>query len=139
VRAKRNWKSPIYGFFLSAVETKIVDGKRAHIFHCAAEVCGQPTRVVKRFTEGADRSSTANLRYHAKRCFGDCQVERVEEEHKGDPQAVSKVRAFLAKYGNGKIGQQTLTHLFGAGGKGPVYSFRALSEEQSRSFFFFVD
>ena len=64
------WRSPIYSFFKSNVNIQYHEGRLVHFFACAARACKSPIGGIRRFQDKQDKSSTANLRSHAIRCFG---------------------------------------------------------------------
>jgi hypothetical protein len=69
---KRTWRSPIYSFFKSDdVSVQYHNDRLCHFFPCAARKCKTAAGGVRRFQDSKDRSSTANLRHHALRCFGE--------------------------------------------------------------------
>ena len=69
---KRTWRSPIYSFFKTdKVSVQYHNGRLCHFFPCAARKCKTVAGGVRRFQDSADRASTANLRHHALRCFGE--------------------------------------------------------------------
>jgi hypothetical protein len=71
--ARKTWRSPIYSFFKPDVAVEIHRGRVSHFFRCAAKRCKTDARGVRRYQDKGDKSSTANLRHHAIRCFGeDC-------------------------------------------------------------------
>ncbi len=72
---KRTWHSPIYSFFKDDVKLDHFDGRPCHYFKCAARRCKTKLGGVRRFQDSKDKSSTANLRHHARRCFGDEAVQ----------------------------------------------------------------
>ncbi|TFK81780.1 hypothetical protein K466DRAFT_501565, partial [Polyporus arcularius HHB13444] len=67
-----DWNSPIYAFFEPRPEIEYVDGRRTHAFKCMARGC--KVRV-RRYLDSKDRSSTGNLRRHAKSCWGEEAVD----------------------------------------------------------------
>jgi hypothetical protein len=67
---KKGWRSPIYSFFKPDVTFQYHKGRPCHFFRCAAPKCKLRTGGVRRFQDSKDRSSTANLKHHALRCFG---------------------------------------------------------------------
>jgi len=67
----KKWTSPVYVFFKKTPQIKYKDGRRAHIFKCAAGRCkGRNSRYVYRFLDMGDANSTSNLLCHAKICWG---------------------------------------------------------------------
>ncbi|KAN0113508.1 hypothetical protein V8E52_007666, partial [Russula decolorans] len=62
------WRSPIYSFFKS---DNYHNSRLCHFFPCTARKCKTPVRGVRRYQDSKDRASTANLRHHALRCFGE--------------------------------------------------------------------
>jgi hypothetical protein len=75
---KKNWHSPIYSFFKSDVNIKYLDGRPCQFFTCAVRKCKTPLGGVRRFQDSKDCSSTANLKHHAKKCFGNEAVKNAE-------------------------------------------------------------
>ena len=71
---KKTWRSPIYAFFKPDVIFEYHDGRPCHFFSCAAPKCKLRVGGVRRFQDSKDKSSTANLKYHALRCFGEDAV-----------------------------------------------------------------
>ena len=72
----KKWSSPVYVFFLKTPQIKYREGRRCHIFACAAGRCkGHNGRNVVRFLNKGDANSTSNLLRHAKICWG---IEAVE-------------------------------------------------------------
>jgi hypothetical protein len=72
---KKTWRSPIYSFFKSDISVQYHDGRLCHFFPCAARVCKTSLGGVRRFQDSKDKASTANLRHHALRCFGEDAVK----------------------------------------------------------------
>jgi len=67
----KKWTSPVYVFFKPTPEIKYKDGRRSHVFECAAGSCkGKNTRYVSRFLDKGDANSTGNLLRHARTCWG---------------------------------------------------------------------
>jgi hypothetical protein len=73
---KRTWHSPVYTFFkLDNVSVRYHKDRLYHFFPCAARRCKTTAGGVRRFQDSKDRASTANLRSHAVRCFGEEAVQ----------------------------------------------------------------
>ncbi|KAF8225497.1 hypothetical protein L208DRAFT_1071688, partial [Tricholoma matsutake] len=70
-KAKKTWHSGIYSFFQPDVIIQKEDGRISHFFACAAKKCKSKVHSVWRFQDKRDKSSTANLKQHATRCFGE--------------------------------------------------------------------
>ncbi|PIL36561.1 hypothetical protein GSI_00250 [Ganoderma sinense ZZ0214-1] len=104
------WDSPIYAFFEPVPEIEYVDDRHSHVFTCSARKCG--TRI-RRFLDSKDRSSTRNLRRHARSCWGEeavdtaCEAVDIEEAREKVIGALlrdgSITAAFKRKKGDGKI------------------------------------
>lgn len=78
----KRWTSPIYAFYQAIPNIEYVNGRRAHVFKCAAKSC---TYKCRRFLDGPDRSSTGNLIKHVKSCWGDAAYEAaVDCQHAND-------------------------------------------------------
>ena len=71
---KLTWRSPLYGFFKSDVLIQYHEGRKVHFLQCAAAKCKSPLKGVRRFQDSKDKSSTANLKHHAIKCFGEDAV-----------------------------------------------------------------
>ena len=54
-------------------------GRPCHFFKCAARSCKTSAGGVRRFLDKGDRASTANLKYHAVRCWGEDTVRLAAE------------------------------------------------------------
>ncbi|EPS97338.1 hypothetical protein FOMPIDRAFT_8037, partial [Fomitopsis schrenkii] len=62
----KKWSSPMYVFFKPDASILEVNGRRAHIFHCANTGC---KRTVRRYLDTSDATSTGNLRKHIIECW----------------------------------------------------------------------
>jgi endonuclease V-like protein UPF0215 family len=71
-RLKKGWTAPIYAFYDPTPEVGYENSRRYHLFRCAGRGC---KKAIRRYLDTGDSSSTANLRKHAKACWG---VEAVE-------------------------------------------------------------
>jgi len=79
-RLGKDWISPIYVFFNRVPRIEHIDGRRVHVFVCAASHCkGRNGRDVRRFLDTGDAKSTSGLRRHAKMCWGDEAVCAADE------------------------------------------------------------
>jgi hypothetical protein len=66
----------VYVFFKKTPQIEYKDGRRCHIFECAAGRCrGQNSRYVCRFLDKGDSNSNGNLLWHARICWGTEAVE----------------------------------------------------------------
>ena len=54
-------------------------GRPCHFFKCAARSCKTSAGGVRRFLDKGDRASTANLKYHVVRCWGEDAVRLAAE------------------------------------------------------------
>jgi hypothetical protein len=45
------------------------DGRLCHFFQCAAQKCKGSLKGIRRYQDSKDKSSTANLKQHAIKCF----------------------------------------------------------------------
>jgi hypothetical protein len=75
----KRWDAPVYAFFKPIPAIEYVDGRKAHIFECAATSCCQKTKYIRRFLYTGDTSSTSNLCWHAKACWGDEAVAAADQ------------------------------------------------------------
>lgn len=118
------WDAPVYGFYEPMPKIKVIDGRRCHIFSCAATGCGV---TIRRYLDTNDKGSTSNLRNHSRKCWGD-KVFSTAYEMKD----VGKVREVVEKLKaspNGNIAKMFAS----AEGKGvQSYSTRQHTAEESR-------
>ena len=78
--AKRSWRSPVYSFFKDNVTIHYDKEKRLyHFFPCAAPRCKTSQGGVRHYQDKKDKNSTANLKHHAERCFGEDIVKAAFE------------------------------------------------------------
>jgi len=116
----KEWSSPIYVFFKQTPRIEYVEGRRAHVFVCAAGHCkGKNGRGVRRFLDKGDKKSTSNLRKHAKICWGSEAVDAANNTHDVDAAheilLKAKVRdgsitAEFKRIGKGKVTFSTHQH-----------------------------
>ena len=92
--AKKTWRSPIYAFFKPEVMVEIHKGRVSHFFTCSAKKCKTEARGVRRYQDKGDKSSTANLRHHALRCFGEDTVNEAIKGESGTRRSASIFSAF---------------------------------------------
>lgn len=114
------WTSPVYVFFKSVPQIEYVDGRRAHVFECAAGRCkARNGKGVRRFLDKGDRKSTSNLRKHAKLCWGNEAVEAADRTRDVDgareilEQTKLRDGSIAAKFqqiGKGKVRFSTRQH-----------------------------
>jgi hypothetical protein len=127
-RLMKQWNTPIYTFFRPTPIIDHIDGRRAHIFECSAKVCkgrGRNGRHVRRYLNTADATSTSNLRWHAKSCWGEGTVAAA-----GDTHNVREARGVLAK---SILRDGSITAAFERAGKAKVtYSHRQHTKTESR-------
>ena len=71
---KDHWRLPIYTFFKPDVVFQYHEGRPCHFFPCAAPKCKVHSGGVRRYQDSKDKASTANLKHHALRCFGEDAV-----------------------------------------------------------------
>jgi hypothetical protein len=122
----QEWTSPIYVFFKQTPRIDYVEGRRAHVFMCAAGRCkGKNGRDVRRFLDKGDRKSTSNLRKHAKTCWGSEAVEAAD-----NTRDVDAAREILSK---AKKRDGSITTEFKRIGKGKVtFSARQHTTTEAR-------
>jgi hypothetical protein len=120
------WSSPIYVFFKQTPHIEYVEGRRAHVFACAATHCkGKNGRGVRRFLDKGDRKSTSNLRKHAKICWGCEAVEAADSTR--DVDAARKILS------NAKLRDGSITAEFKRIGKGKAtFSARQHTTAEAR-------
>jgi hypothetical protein len=125
-RLSKEWTSPIYVFFRKEPRVEYLDGRRVHIFECAAAKCrGKNGRDVRRFLDTGDAKSTSGLRRHAKKCWGDDAVEAAD-----DTKDLENARLVLAKT---KLRDGSITAQFERIGKEKItFSHRQHTSTESR-------
>ncbi|KAF6744765.1 hypothetical protein DFP72DRAFT_747382, partial [Ephemerocybe angulata] len=68
-RKRKTWKKGVYGFFKDPV-IEYIDGRLSHKFGCIrGNMCGRPSKFIRRFQDTGDATSTGNMREHVKKCF----------------------------------------------------------------------
>ncbi|KAI0697428.1 hypothetical protein C8T65DRAFT_582743 [Cerioporus squamosus] len=117
------WRSCVYTFFKAEVTIKVVDGRRALEFRCAAKHCRIGTPV-RRYLDKGDRSSSGNLLKHAKSCWGAEAV--LQAKQIGD---VTRVRNTLVA---NILKNGCITEYFAPAKRSVTYSNRPLSRVQIR-------
>ena len=66
-------------FFRPEPRIENINGRRVHVFMCAAGRCrGKNGCDVRRYLDTADARSTSGLRRHAKNCWGGDAVEAAD-------------------------------------------------------------
>ncbi|KIK19181.1 hypothetical protein PISMIDRAFT_108196, partial [Pisolithus microcarpus 441] len=73
---KKDWNSPVYGFFLPKPSIEYVGGHCSHIFQCTEKGCG---KGVHHFLDKADACSTGNMWKHVKLCWGKDMLHEIME------------------------------------------------------------
>ena len=68
---QEHWHSPIYTFFKPNIVFQYHDGRPCHFFTCTAPKCKVCAGGVHQYQDSKDKSSTANLKHHVLRCFGE--------------------------------------------------------------------
>jgi hypothetical protein len=96
---KRTWRSPIYSFFKDNVSIRYENGRRYHFFQCGARICKNPLGGVRRFLDKKDRTSTANLQYHAVKCWGEDAVNSATERSQPQENPSGSIFASFARQG----------------------------------------
>lgn len=122
----KDWNSPIYVFFRAIPRIEYAQGRRLHIFECAAGKCkGWNGHDVRRFLDKGDAKSTSNLRKHAKGCWGEEAVAAAD-----NTRSIDAAREVLAK---SKLRDGSITAEFERIGKGKVtYSHRQHTKTEAR-------
>ncbi|KAH7903433.1 hypothetical protein BJ138DRAFT_976062, partial [Hygrophoropsis aurantiaca] len=120
-RLQKDWTSPVYAFFHPDPLIEYVDGRRVHVFKCAAKSC---KHRVRRYLDTGDATSTGNLRKHVKSCWG----EEVLDATKGQTAAAAR-EGIVKNY----LQTGTITAAFERKGKGKVtFSHRQHTKTESR-------
>jgi hypothetical protein len=107
-RLSKRWTSPIYAFFNPSPDIEYVNGRRCHVFKCAAKRCKQR---VRRFLDKGDAGSTSNLRKHALSCWGEVSVKSITalaniedaRESVNSNQETGSITASFERKGKGKM------------------------------------
>ena len=122
----KEWTAPIYAFFRPVPIIEYVDGRRSHVFQCAAHVCMHKARGVRRFLDKWDAKSTSNMCKHAKKCWGDMVVTSADSTKNAN-----EVRAPTVM---GALNPQLIMAAFEWKGKGKVkYSHRQHTKTEARA------
>jgi hypothetical protein len=121
-RMMKRWTSPVYAFYQAIPNIEYIDGRRGHVFKCAAKSC---TYKCRRFLDGPDRSSTGNLIKHVKSCWGDTAYQAaVDCQHANDARK-SVVKPLMTT--------GTITAAFDRKGKGKVsYRHRQYTKTETK-------
>jgi hypothetical protein len=127
-RLIEDWTSPIYAFFGPIPDiTYNTEGRRAHEFRCSAGVCkgkGTNKRIVRRYLDTLDRTSSSNLKRHAILCWGGDMVSKALD---------AKVDIESARKTLGALQDGSITAAFERKGKGKVsYSHRQHTKAETR-------
>jgi hypothetical protein len=102
-----------------------MDGRRSHIFNCAAKMCRHKSRGVRRFLDKGDAKSTSNMRKHTKKCWGEEMVAAADKLH-----FAADVRATML---DGVLNPESITAAFERKGKGRVtFSHRKHTKPEAR-------
>ncbi|KAH6868960.1 hypothetical protein BKA70DRAFT_1132220 [Coprinopsis sp. MPI-PUGE-AT-0042] len=124
-RLSKKWNSSIYAFFEPRHTIHEADNRRWVEFACGARHCKATSRIVKRFLDTKDSSSTSNLRKHAIGCWGKELLQEAEAAA-----TVELAREGLAK---AEMRDGRLTTVFERQGKGPVtFSTMPLTYKETR-------
>ena len=111
-------KSPIYQFFKTDVTIKYDNQNRLyHWFHCAAQIC-KSGRGVWRYQDKKDKSSTGNLRHHAKRCWGLEAVQNISMIGAKDITLNGSIFALFARNGQKPVNVSHRSHTSNCKGSG---------------------
>lgn len=112
----KSWTSPIYAFYEPIPIITYVDGRRCHVFKCAARGCKFTSR---RYLDTKDKSLTGNLVRHAKGCWGEecwaaagaCHTAQEARESVTKPYNQSgSITASFSRTGKGKVTYSHRTH-----------------------------
>ncbi|KAH6910522.1 hypothetical protein BKA70DRAFT_1031199, partial [Coprinopsis sp. MPI-PUGE-AT-0042] len=124
-RISKKWKSNIYSFFDPRPTIHEEDNRRWTEFKCGARHCKATSRIVKRFLDKQDSSSTSNLRKHAKGCWGEHILKEAEAAA-----TLEVAREGLAK---AEMRDGRITTVFERQGKGAVtFSTIPLTYQETR-------
>lgn len=125
----RSWSSPIYAVFKPNFIDTTYDGRPCTEFTCAAPHCkskGRNGRIVRRYLDKKDDTSTKNMKTHAVRCWGEELVKNAVALGKD----WDGIRAGLQ---NAQMKDGRLTAVFQRTGKGKVtYSDRPHTYKEAR-------
>lgn len=103
--AKKSWRSPIYTFFKPDVSIQIHKKRVSHFFTCLSKHCKTGSKGVQRYQDKGDKSSTANLKHHAIRCFGE---DAVNAAMKGEAASEGRTGNIFAAFA--RQGQRPVTY-----------------------------
>jgi predicted dienelactone hydrolase len=102
----------VYAFFEPRPTVHEDKDRRWVQFKCTARHCESNSRIIKRFLDTKDSSSTANLQKHAKACWGEEVVLQAEAA-----KTVDAAQEGLAK---AEMRDGRITAVFERQGKGPI-------------------
>ncbi|KIL57330.1 hypothetical protein M378DRAFT_16332 [Amanita muscaria Koide BX008] len=124
-RMMKGFNAPVYGFYEPIPAIVKVNGRRCHVFACAAVGCGQK---IKRYLDKNDKCSTSNLRSHSKKCWGEEAFEKAHEV-----KDLAKIREVVGRAKNSPNGN--VAAMFACSeGKGIVsYMHRQHTTEEARA------
>jgi hypothetical protein len=120
----KSWDAPVYGFYGSIPDVIHHNGRRCHVFKCAAVGCGAK---IRHFLDMNDRGSTSNLRLHAKRCWGDEAFDKAYEL-----KDLAKVREAVGRAKNSPNGNIVAMFAKSEGSGAVRYMHRQHTTEESR-------
>ncbi len=127
----KGWNSPVYAFFQPVPKIEEISSCRCHVFECYAAVCkgrGHEPRLVRRYLDTADCTSTKNLQRHAEFCWGGETIQRARE--------VKDLAIAKEEVANARRLQSdgSITAMFSrTGGKGKItYSHRQHTHTETR-------
>jgi len=105
----KDWNSPIYAFFHPTPNIEYVEGRRCHVFMCAAKGC---KHCVRRFLDKGDAKSTSNMTKHVRSCWGEvalesaCDAKTADAARNGVVNHILKIGSITSSFerkGNGKV------------------------------------
>jgi hypothetical protein len=118
----KTWKSPAYAFFEPIPDIQYKNGRRSHVFKCAAKSCKSTCR---RFLDTGDKTSTGNLIKHIRNCWGE-DAWKAALECKDSSEAAEVVVKAIAMSGS-------ITTSFKPEGKGKAtYSHRMHTKTETK-------
>jgi hypothetical protein len=97
----------VYQFFSPNVTIQYDNGCLYHWFPCVARVCKTGTGGIRRYQDKSDKASTANLRHHASRCWGEDVVHNATTSSAAEVKPNQSIFAAFTRRGQQPI---TISH-----------------------------
>ncbi|KAF8867748.1 hypothetical protein BD779DRAFT_1615823 [Infundibulicybe gibba] len=121
----KDWNAPVYAFFQLRPAVETINGRRSHVFQCAAKSCLNKSRGVRRFLDKGDSKSTGNMLKHARKCWGADTIQAATLAKDADA-----VRAITIR---GVLHAGSITAMFKRKGNTITYSHKQHTRKESKA------